>query len=317
MKKMRKYKMYEILDAITNNGNEEYYRQLSITIDASYTSHELKPHLVIQDSTIYNLLWHRYNDYTCVLYTDSSGEQLCINFLKLWQLYVTANMDNWGNMVSALYAVYDPISNYDMQESYTDGHKRDNMSSEVDMSHKFASGNKQSNYTDTTNYSDRDTDTTHYVNGFDDNNFQSGVPSDRTNTTEKGTETHSVSYDNNINIDEVTEGGGTGLRDDNLTSYVRTREKNEGNTTSRFDNSLALDSAGGNIDTETKYNSVDTHYMTRKGNIGVTTSQQMISSEIELRKFNIIEDIVDKFAEQYLYYVSSGDDDYDDSIWCY
>lgn len=37
------------------------------------------------------------------------------------------------------------------------------------------------------------------------------------------------------------------------------------------------------------------------GNIGVTTSQQMIESELELRKFNIYDYIADLYAEEFLY----------------
>lgn len=37
------------------------------------------------------------------------------------------------------------------------------------------------------------------------------------------------------------------------------------------------------------------------GNIGVTTSQQMIESEIELRKFNIYDYIADLYANEFLY----------------
>ena len=37
------------------------------------------------------------------------------------------------------------------------------------------------------------------------------------------------------------------------------------------------------------------------GNIGVTTSQQMIQSEIELRKFNIYDYIADLYASEFLY----------------
>lgn len=40
--------------------------------------------------------------------------------------------------------------------------------------------------------------------------------------------------------------------------------------------------------------------VTKHGNLGVTTSQQMIESEMNLRKFNIIKYIVDRFADKYL-----------------
>lgn len=47
-------------------------------------------------------------------------------------------------------------------------------------------------------------------------------------------------------------------------------------------------------------NEVNAHVLTRKGNIGVTTSQQMIESELQLRRFQLLSDIVRQFATEYL-----------------
>lgn len=45
-------------------------------------------------------------------------------------------------------------------------------------------------------------------------------------------------------------------------------------------------STNSNIITQATEGGTDTHHITRSGNIGVTTSQQMLESEIELRKYN-------------------------------
>lgn len=44
------------------------------------------------------------------------------------------------------------------------------------------------------------------------------------------------------------------------------------------------------------------------GNIGVTTSQQMLQSEIDLRKQHLIQMYIDTFCKQYMFYVGGGDD---------
>lgn len=68
-------------------------------------------------------------------------------------------------------------------------------------------------------------------------------------------------------------------------------------TTSESVSSTA-DDAGGNTKT-TDDDFVRSSHI--HGNIGVTTSQQMIESEIELRKFNIYDYIADLYAGEFLY----------------
>ena len=46
-----------------------------------------------------------------------------------------------------------------------------------------------------------------------------------------------------------------------------------------------------------------THELKRSGNIGVTTSQQMIDSELQLRKYNVLYNYLRRFAMMYLFYI--------------
>ena len=46
-----------------------------------------------------------------------------------------------------------------------------------------------------------------------------------------------------------------------------------------------------------------THELKRSGNIGVTTSQQMIESELQLRKYNVLYNYLRRFAMMYLFYI--------------
>lgn len=48
---------------------------------------------------------------------------------------------------------------------------------------------------------------------------------------------------------------------------------------------------------ETSYGGTEKTTSTIHGNIGVTTSQQMITAELEMRKYNLLENIIDEFIE--------------------
>ena len=57
---------------------------------------------------------------------------------------------------------------------------------------------------------------------------------------------------------------------------------------------------------EGSFNNAEIRKLSRSGNIGVTTSQQMIESEIELRKKSIADWLIEFFVRKYMYTV--GDD---------
>lgn len=61
----------------------------------------------------------------------------------------------------------------------------------------------------------------------------------------------------------------------------------------------------------TEQSSNGTHHLEVRGNIGVTTTQQMIESEMNLRKFNFLQYIIDGFADYALNYSPESEDDYD------
>ena len=65
-------------------------------------------------------------------------------------------------------------------------------------------------------------------------------------------------------------------------------------------NTQTIDNIEGN------FNNAEIRKLSRSGNIGVTTSQQMIESEIELRKKSIADWLIEFFVRKYMYTV--GDD---------
>lgn len=65
-------------------------------------------------------------------------------------------------------------------------------------------------------------------------------------------------------------------------------------------NTQTIDNIEGN------FNNAEIRKLSRSGNIGVTTSQQMIESEIEVRKKSITDWLIEFFVKKYMYTV--GDD---------
>lgn len=57
------------------------------------------------------------------------------------------------------------------------------------------------------------------------------------------------------------------------------------------------------------FNNGETRKLTRSGNIGVTTSQQMIESELELRKKSVANWLIEFFVKSYFYMLGDNEDD--------
>lgn len=155
--------------------------------------------------------------------------------------FLKQNITNWfkrkhtsfSRMTAALAAEYDPISNYDRHETWTDT---------PDVAYTKTGGHK--NTVSNTSSSESTVSTSAY-------NSDSLTPTDQQNTTGTVGGTDTLTYQ-----DEATKETGT--------------RKHEGHVS---------------------------------GNIGVTTSQQMVTSEIELRKYDIYEYICSIFEEDFLYQV--------------
>lgn len=85
---------------------------------------------------------------------------------------------------------------------------------------------------------------------------------------------------------------------DDVTPRLDNRVQNPQTTISTTTNTV------GNTETTTQNapNSGE-RSLTRSGNIGVTTSQQMIESEINLRRFNFVDYVLSEFVKQHCFFV--------------
>ena len=82
--------------------------------------------------------------------------------------------------------------------------------------------------------------------------------------------------------------------------------KSEGQTVGRtagFNSDELVENSGGTATTKNEASRIDggtlKHTGHIRGNIGVTTSQQMIESELQLRKFNIYDYIIEQFKQRF------------------
>ena len=158
-----------------------------------------------------------------------------------WLYYITRNGENLLRMLQALFAEYDPIANYDMQESGSDGEAED-------KTHNTPKGKTH-------------TDITPYATGINStgDGAKQGIQKSETYFTDAAEA--ELSHDHNKSITD-----------------------NDGSSVSGFWKTHA-------------------HYFKRHGNIGVTSSAQFISGELELRTVDLIRDFVQRFFDQYCWYV--------------
>ena len=129
-------------------------------------------------------------------------------------------------------------------------------------------------------------------------------PLENYDSNEESTSTIGLKEENfkkGANIDKTEVGQGTITTKSDVTSY-------ESNTFAEADKVTTDESArtttstmGERSDIRTEKEHIDTFKKRIHGNIGVTTSQQMIESELELRKRNVVTEYLTEFANMYFF----------------
>lgn len=169
----------------------------------------------------------------------------------------------WVMLWNAMFAEYNPISNYDMTETESIERNNDGETSDSINISRTTDETITDNGTNTNTGTITDIGTQHNIDGIW--GFNSSVSSDsqESEISDSNTRTNNISESNQnsrvVDNDETETHTNTGTRSDEMT---------------------------------------ETRTLERSGNIGVTTSQQMIQSEIELRKiryFDIVFADIDSF----------------------
>lgn len=191
--------------------------------------------------------------------------------------FLKRNITNWFNrnyeqflrMMDALLKEYNPIENYDREEdsTTTPGVTRTEAHTGTDQHYESGTDTEAHSGTDGRNiksYPTATRNTENQVSAYDSSAYS---PKDKTIVTGSG-------YDESQ--DDFTHGESVG------TTYGHHLDLTHGES---ITNSV------------TGY---DTFHSRVHGNIGVTTNAQMVSQELELRKFDIYTDIARRFEKEFL-----------------
>lgn len=213
---------------------------------------------------------------------NESGELNSASIQKLSSVLMTLYGNNWARLYKAYNAEYDPLKNYDMTETSEDvidesntgtqgnvNNTKDTEMNEINRNDEEKNtGTQETNGTYTygqkvVNDGNGSRDVLQNVYGFNAGSNPAKANSETDGTTSNNTETHSG---NDNQTDKRTDDLTRNFSGDEIAEKSRTVE----NSNTRTDN--------------LKHDVTTKHNLSRSGNIGVTTSQQMLQSEIDLRK---------------------------------
>lgn len=174
----------------------------------------------------------------------------------------------WKKLIATTEYDYNPIHNYDRKEEYTDEReigRKTGVSAGYEDNTQGTLNNEREEFTNTHNTRADNTSVTHTVSA-------------------ENTDTYQPDYQDTTDGDVRDNGGSDSTATDS------------GKDTSH---STGTSTQVGAETTDEKFK----HTAHLYGNIGVTTTQQMIMAEREVVRFNIIDEIVDNWIEEFCLYV--------------
>lgn len=127
------------------------------------------------------------------------------------------------------------------------------------------------------------------------------APLDNYDRYEDFTDTHSGSgsIDTTTTLDNTVTDDSESTVENKVSAYDSGTYQPKDQTHTEYDNTTTLDSDG-TVSTTTTDGKTIEHHAHLHGNIGVTTSQQMLQAELDVQRFNLIEQITDIFLREYI-----------------
>lgn len=276
-----------------------------------------------------------YNDYE----EDSTEEEFLDDFADTFAAWKATRSDTYARRMYALSLHYDPLENYHSNEiregSFTHGKQtelsfdgRKDIQKDDSFVEKSYTDYKETTKDDSfvdhtfTNYKETTTDDTYTEHSY--TNYQ------ETNNIGQRQQTHVISADDSaayVPSDQTTDaaaidtkgiagsykdqrGGTNGIEKSTSGSYKDQNGFDQiGNERSitgsikdqkGFTNGLVGEKQGKEISKDTGTD-LDGYSLERWGNIGVTTSQQMLASDLDFLKFDIVMDAIREFLGGYTY----------------
>ena len=129
-------------------------------------------------------------------------------------------------------------------------------------------------------------------------------PLENYDSNEESTSTTGAKEENfkkGANTDTTEVGQGTITTKSDVTSYESKTFADADKVTTDESARTTTSTMGERTDTRTEKEHVDKVSKRIHGNVGVTTSQQMIESELELRKRNVVTEYLTEFANMYFF----------------
>lgn len=230
------------------------------------------------------------------LYTYHQVPYVLKSNIRLW---FSRNFLNFDRMMAALMAEYNPIENYDRHEDWIRTPNLQDESKHTGSDNVAASGkdSTQLSGSDTDTLSGEDTTTRSYsgynesstrtgddttertVSAFDSGTYQPAEKTVETFGSVKDSKDITGSYDDKTDYGKV-----------DTMAYGRKDETEYGRKDTTTFNSTMTD----------RHTGTENYTSRIHGNIGIVSSQQMITSELELRKFDIYEEIARRFEHEFL-----------------
>lgn len=189
------------------------------------------------------------------------------DFNALYQAYITTSWQNVRKSLKSMSLEYNPINNYDMTESgYNTVDHGGNTSTKTPVG--------------------------------DSHNTETRTINAKTNTKQ-----YSTTYDNqNPRLVGYSETSIGGYNNPSSSTETVTTELGERYSITETHETVSKEHDGQTLTGD----EISIHSLKRSGNIGVTTTQQMLTSEYEMRKIDIVSSFIYTFIDMYAFYVSHG-----------
>lgn len=226
----------------------------------------------LDDDSLFGFWYNDYSDDRCFSIKStpiSDVVELTAYMNRLKSFINEAVYNNAPRYIALLEAFtleYEPAENYNMIERSVDGHKVADNKSETTPSGTITN-----------------------------TNVQSGSVSKETIVSTNQFNNNASTFVNDSKVVETTTP--TLATDTQTTSYTNAKTTVESSNDRDMSETIAIDGGSESI---TGQSETTKHILTRRGNIGITTTQQMLESEIELKRFELISDLFKDINEKLL-----------------
>lgn len=213
--------------------------------------------------------------------------------IGIWTQKHYRTFDKW---IKALNIEYSPLENYDRFESWDDTNNENSNRKHSGTSKDDNNTQRNGTSSDTSDGSVNNSRSEH------DNEHNSG--NNKTVTTGK-TENEVSAFDSNSYQPEnqsTNEGQENGENSSDRTASRNSSDDTSTHSTSNgttSDNEIFSHSGSTSDNEDYTHGSSGKHTGRIHGNIGVTTSQQMLQSELDIARFNIVQQITDLFLQEF------------------